>query len=58
LLGFELVWQVLHGWPLPIAGVASAFGVGKEIITHARKNAVPIMPPMIPSVIAFTACIA
>ena len=38
LLGFVLVWHVLHGWPFPIAGVASAFGAGKEIIARASKN--------------------
>ena len=58
LLGFVLVWHVLHGWPFPIAGVASAFGAGKEIIANASKNAVPTIPPTTPSVIAFTDCIA
>jgi hypothetical protein len=54
LLGFVLVWHVLHGWPFPIAGVASAFGAGKEIIARARKIAVPIIPPTAPSVIVPT----
>ena len=58
LLGFVLVWHVLHGWPFPIAGVASAFGAGKEIIANASKNAVPTIPPTTPSVIAFTDCMA
>ena len=58
LLGFVLVWHVLHGWPFPIAGVASAFGAGKEIIANASKNAVPTIPPTTPSVIAFTDRIA
>jgi len=54
LAGFVLVWHVLHGWPFPIAGVASAFGAGKEIIASASKIAVPTIPPTTPSVIVRT----
>ena len=54
LLGFVLVWHVLHGWPFPIAGVASAFGAGTEIIARARKIVIPTIPPTTPSVIVRT----
>jgi len=48
LLGGEPAWQVLHGLPFAIAGVACTFGVVRAIIMNASKT--PVMVPTIPRI--------
>ena len=50
LLGGEPVWQVLHGLPFAIWGVACALDVVSEFIASVRKNmiTVPITVVTIP----------
>jgi hypothetical protein len=48
------VWQVLHGLPFAIWGVACAVGIVSEVIASVRKNTitVPITVVTIPVLIA------
>jgi len=46
LFGGEPAWQVLHGLPFAIAGVACTSGVVRAIIMNASKT--PVMVPTIP----------
>jgi hypothetical protein len=47
------VWQVLHGLPFAIWGVACAVGIVSEVIASVRKNiTVPINVVTIPVLIA------
>ena len=47
LLGGEPAWQLLHGWPFAIAGVACAFDVANVSVARVRKtSAVALKSPL------------
>jgi len=60
LLGGEPEWQLLQGWPFPIAAVACAFDVANESIANVSKTtaAVPTNLLTIANLIVFGYCIA
>ena len=54
LLGGEPVWQVLHGLPFAIWGVACAVGIVSEFIASVRRKTitVPMTAVTIPVLVA------
>jgi hypothetical protein len=59
LLGGEPAWQLLHGLPFAIAGVACAFDVENVSTANVSKTnaAAPTNPLTIANMIAFGYCI-